>query len=49
MTGFTLGVAGVRESVGIRVVGMRHLISCMTHNISYRITLFIWNMIGCFM
>ena len=39
----------MRESVGTRVVGMRRLISCMTHNISYRIVLFIWNMTGCFM
>ena len=34
---FTLGIAGVRESVGTRVVGMRSLISCMTRNIPYRI------------
>ena len=38
---FTLGIAGVRESVGTRVVGMRSLISCMAHNIPYRIALFI--------
>ena len=41
----TLGVVGVRELVGTRVVGMRSLISCMTRNIPYRIALFIWNMI----
>ena len=46
---FTLGVAGVRESVETRVAGMRSLISCMTLNIPYRITLFIWNMVRCFM
>ena len=46
MTGFfTLGVVGVRESVGTWVVDMRSLISCMTRNIPYRITLFIWNMV----
>ena len=45
---FTLGVAGVRELVKTRVVGMRGLISCMTRNIPYRITLFIWNVIGHF-
>ena len=27
---------------------MRNLISCMTHNIIYRIVLFIWNVIGRF-
>ena len=37
------GTYGVRESVGTRVVGMRCLISYMTHNIPYRIALFIWN------
>ena len=42
---FTLGIAGVRELVGTQVVGMRSLISCMTHNIPYRIALFIWNVI----
>ena len=46
---FTLSVVVVRESVGTRVVGMRLLISCMTHNIPYRTALFIWNIIGCFM
>ena len=45
---FTLGIAGVRESVGTRVVSMRSLISCMTRNIPYRIALFIWNVIGRF-
>ena len=45
---FTLGIAGVRKSVGTRVVGMRSLISCMTRNIPYRIALFIWNVIGHF-
>ena len=45
---FTLGIAGVRESVGTRVIGMRSLISCMTRNIPYRIVLFIWNVIGRF-
>ena len=30
-------------------MGVRRLISCMTHNISYRIVLFIWNMTECFM
>ena len=39
----------MRESVGTRVVGMRSLISCMTRNIPYKISLFIWNMILCFM
>ena len=39
----------MRESIGTRVVGMRSLISCMTRNIPYRIALFIWNMIWCFM
>ena len=30
--------------------GYRHEdISCMTHDISYRVALFIWNMNGCFM
>ena len=33
----------MRESVGTQVVGMMRLISCMTHNIPYRIALFIWN------
>ena len=33
----------MRESLGTRVVGMRCLISCMTHNIPYMIALFIWN------
>ena len=43
MTGFfTLGVISVRESVGTRVVGMRSLMSCMTRNVPYMITLFIW-------
>ena len=42
---FTLGIASVRESVGTQVVGMRSLISCMTRNIPYRITLLIWNVI----
>ena len=37
------------ESVGTRVMGMGSLISCMTRNIPYRIVLFMWNMIGCFM
>ena len=45
---FTLGIAGVRKSVGTRVVGIRSLISCMTRNIPYRIALFIWNVIGHF-
>ena len=39
----------MRESVETRVVGMRSLISCMTRNIPYKIALFIWNMISCFM
>ena len=39
----------MRESVETRVVGLRSLISCMTRNIPYRIALFMWNMIGCFM
>ena len=43
---FTLGIAGVRELVRTRVVGMRSLISYMTRNIPYMITLFIWNVIG---
>ena len=42
---FILGIVGVRESVGTRVVGMRSRISCMTQYIPYRIALFIWNMI----
>ena len=48
MIGFTLSIAGVRESIGTRVVGMRSLISCITRNIPYRIALFIWNVIGRF-
>ena len=48
MTGFILGIVGVRESIKTWVVGMRSLISCMTRNIPYRIALFIWNVIGCF-
>ena len=39
----------MRESVGTRVIGKGSLISCMTYNIPYRIVLFMWNMIGCFM
>ena len=34
---FTLGVVGVRESVGTRVVGMRSLISCMTGTFHIRL------------
>ena len=45
---FTLGIVGVRVSVGTRVVGIRSLISCMTRSIPYRIALFIWNVIGRF-
>ena len=41
----TLGIAGVSKSVGTRVVGIRSLISCMTQNIPYKITIFIRNMI----
>ena len=48
MIGFSQGIAGVRESVKTRVMGMRSLISCMPHNIPYRIVLFIWNVIGRF-
>ena len=39
----------MRELFETWVVGMRSLISCMTRNIPYRIALFIWNMIRCFM
>ena len=46
---FILSVADMRELVVTRVMGMGSLISCMTCNISYRIVLFMWNMIGCFM
>ena len=50
MTSFrTPSFTCVRESVGTQVEGMRGLISCMTCNIPYRIALFMWNMIGCFM
>ena len=45
---FTLGIAGVRESVRTWVVGTKSLISCKTRNIPYRIALFIWNVIGRF-
>ena len=41
----TPGFWGVTELVKTRVVDMRSLISCMTWNIPYRITLFIWNMV----
>ena len=34
---FTLGIVGVRESIGTWVVGMRSHISCMTLNISYNV------------
>ena len=34
---FTLGIPGVRESVGTQVVSMRGRISCMTRNISYNV------------
>ena len=53
VTVVTLGISvceGVgRDSVGTRDMGMRSLISCMTRNIPYRIVLFIWNMVLCFM
>ena len=45
---FTLGIAGVRESVETRGVSMKSLISCMTRNIPYRIALFTWNVISRF-
>ena len=48
MTVFTFGIVVVRESVGTRVVGMRSIISFMTRNIPYNISLFIWNVIGRF-